>query len=346
MTSRITTDIDFDQSGKHQGFLRLPYSSHISAYGWIAIPVIVINNGSGPSVLLTAGNHGDEYEGQIALLKLSRELQTNDVQGRLVIIPNLNYPAAQAGLRTSPLDQGNLNRSFPGDPDGSPTAMIAHYVESVLLPMMDYSLDLHSGGSSLMYIPSATAAKSDDPQRTAKIIELLRVFAAPIGFIFVPQGEDRTMAAATERSGVIGLSTELGGGGTTTTDTLSYAEQGIGRVLHHIGSMTQLQSALKQSSMARLHMSAEQPAESRIMEVANRDYYVFSSDRGLWEPLADLGDDVAADQPAAAVHFPDTPWREPEIVRFKHQGTVICRRMPSRVERGDCLFHLATDYPQ
>ena len=66
--SRISTDIDFDKSGKQQGFLRLPYSSHRSAYGWIAIPIVVIKNGEGPTVLLMAGNHGDEYEGQVALI--------------------------------------------------------------------------------------------------------------------------------------------------------------------------------------------------------------------------------------------------------------------------------------
>ena len=63
--SRITTDLDFGREGKQTGFLRLPHSVHRSAYGYIAIPVVAIRNGDGPRVLLTAGNHGDEYEGQI-----------------------------------------------------------------------------------------------------------------------------------------------------------------------------------------------------------------------------------------------------------------------------------------
>jgi predicted deacylase len=54
-----------------------------------------------------------------------------------------------AGMRTSPLDEGNLNRSFPGDPYGGPTAQIADYIESVLLPQCDFVFDFHSGGSSL-----------------------------------------------------------------------------------------------------------------------------------------------------------------------------------------------------
>ena len=70
--SRISADIDFSKNGKHHGFLRLPYSSHESAYGWIPIPVTSIRNGEGPRVLLVAGNHGDEYEGQVTLMNLTR----------------------------------------------------------------------------------------------------------------------------------------------------------------------------------------------------------------------------------------------------------------------------------
>jgi len=148
--SRITTDVDFSHEGKQTGFLRLPHSVHRSAYGYIAIPLVAIRNGNGPRVLLTAGNHGDEYEGQIVLTKLARALEVEAVRGSIVILPMMNFPAAQAGMRTSPIDEGNLNRTFPGDPDGRPTAMIAHYVESVLMPEVDAVIDLHSGGSSLI----------------------------------------------------------------------------------------------------------------------------------------------------------------------------------------------------
>ena len=51
-------------------------------------------------------------------MKLCRELEPETVRGRVVILPAANYPAVIAGLRTSPIDDLNLNRSFPGDPDG------------------------------------------------------------------------------------------------------------------------------------------------------------------------------------------------------------------------------------
>ncbi len=328
--SRITTDVDFDRDGNQQGFLKLPHSIHRSAYGWIAIPIIVIRNGPGPTVLLTAGNHGDEYEGQLALIKLCREVTQEAVRGRLIILPAANYPAVIGGLRTSPIDDLNLNRSFPGDPDGRPTAAIAHYIESELLSIADFAIDLHSGGSSLMYLPSSLTAVVQDDQRATRQLDMLRAFAAPVGYIAFPGGEDRTMLAAANRAGVPAIGTELGGSGTASVQSVAIAERGVRRVLNHVGSLP------------GVDVSEELPP-TRIMEVRGSDYYVYSPDYGMWEPLVDLGDDVHAGQSAAAVYCPRTPWREPVLAHFTESGTVICRRVPGLVERGDCLFHLATD---
>ncbi len=142
----------------------------------------------------------------------------------MIFLTSANYPAAVAGTRTSPIDEGNLNRSFPGDPDGGVTAQIAWYIENVLLPQCDYVFDLHSGGSSLMYIPSGLCRRQQDPARMARSLALLEAFAAPVSYVTdAPQGEDRTLTAAAARQGVIHLGTELGGGGTLTIAALRTA---------------------------------------------------------------------------------------------------------------------------
>ena len=94
--TRISTTVDFEKNGLQTGFLRLPHSVHESAYGWIPIPVVCIRNGKGPTVLLNSGNHGDEYEGQVTLMKLIRELKPEQMQGRIIFIPASNFPAAMA----------------------------------------------------------------------------------------------------------------------------------------------------------------------------------------------------------------------------------------------------------
>ena len=73
--SLIWTDIDYEKEGKQVGWLALPHSVTRSAYGTLRIPAACIKNGSGPTILLMAGNHGDEYEGQIALSRFIREVE-------------------------------------------------------------------------------------------------------------------------------------------------------------------------------------------------------------------------------------------------------------------------------
>ena len=331
-TSRITSEIDLNREGKQVGFLRLPHSVHRSAYGWIPIPVACIGNGSGPRVLLMAGNHGDEYEGQVALSRVLRETEAADVRGRLVFLTSANFPAALAGTRTSPIDDGNLNRSFPGDPDGGVTAQIAFYIEHVLLPQCDYVFDLHSGGSSLMYVPSGLCRRHDDPARMAHALALLTAFGAPMSYVAdAPQGGDRTLTAAASRRGVMHMGSELGGGGTLSIGALRTAQEGIRRVLRLIGALGE-------------GVAVPPAPATRLLQVRGADYFVYAGDGGLFEPLVDVGDEVAAGQEAGIIHFHDTPWREPATALFRRAGTVLCKRMPCRTERGDCLFHLGTPY--
>ena len=328
--SRLSAEIDFDRDGKQHGFIRLPYSVHRSAYGWIPIPVASIKNGAGPRILLMAGNHGDEYEGQVALGKLIRSLDPGEVNGRIVILPSANFPAAMAGMRTSPLDEGNLNRSFPGDPYGGPTDQIADYIESVLLPQCDYVFDFHSGGSSLTYIPSTLMRRPQTPEALAQGIAMLKAFGAPMAYLADGGWGDHTLTAAAARAGIHHMGTECAGGGQVTPAALRIMESGIRRVLAHIG-------ALDGTPPPAMH-------ETRIMQVRGPDYYVYAPDPGLFEPLVELGDEVEAGTPGALIHPHDTPWREPASTAFARRGTVICKRVPGRVERGDCLYHLADEF--
>jgi len=328
--SRITTDIDFDADGKQVGYLRLPHSVHRSAYGYLAMPIAVIKNGKGPTVLSMSGNHGDEYEGQIANSKLIRNLDPKEVRGRVIVLPMANFPAAHAGMRTSPIDQGNLNRSFPGDPNGTPTWMISHYIETELFPRADLVMDLHSGGSSLNYIPSALARIRGDKKKDKKTMELLEAFAAPISYITNALGENRTSTAAAERAGTMIIGTELGGKGTVDIDGTRVAVNGVRGVLEYMG-------VVRETDVTR-----KRP-KTRIMEVPDVSYYVYAPQPGLFEPVVKLGATVKKGQTAGFVHFMDDPAREPVEVKFNANGLVLCERIPGKIERGDCLFHLASD---
>ena len=85
--SPVSATVPFDVDGVHHGHLRLPYSRDDSAWGSVMIPVTVVRNGSGPTALLTGANHGDEYEGPIALLDLALNISPEDVSGRIIMVP-------------------------------------------------------------------------------------------------------------------------------------------------------------------------------------------------------------------------------------------------------------------
>jgi predicted deacylase len=166
----------------------------------------------------------------------------------------------------------------------------------------------------------------------SRALELLTAFGAPMSYVTdAPQGEDRTLTAAASRQGVMHLGSELGGGGTLAIGALRTAREGVRRVLRLIGSLAET-----------VAVPAAPP--TRILQVRGADYFVYAADGGLFEPLVDVGDDVTAGQEAGRIHFHDTPWREPTLARFQRGGTVLCKRMPCRTERGDCLFHLGTPF--
>ena len=329
--TRIWTPIDYEAEGKQADCLRLPYSSDLSAYGWIPIPLVCIKNGVGPTALLVAGNHGDEYEGQIALANVARTIRPDQVSGRLIILPALNFPAVAAGRRVSPIDEGNLNRLFPGDPCGSPTEMIAHYVSEILIPMADLVVDLHSGGRSLDYVASALVRPGRTPDEHASLLALMEAFGAPVSFVSDGTGGGglMTLAAAAQERGALALTTELGGGATLSRQGLALAETGLKRVLRTHGVLPQA--------------AVEAAPRTRFMTVKGHSAFVYAHERGIFEPAAELGDEVVSGQVAGRIHFPDLPMREPATLVFQSSGLVATRRFPSLTQRGDCLFKLMVD---
>jgi len=330
MKNPIRSEVDFDADGKNVGNLRLPHSVHRSAYGYIPIPVASIKRDEGPTILIMAGNHGDEYEGQILVSSLIRKIEPEMVSGQIILLPMANFPAAEAGLRTSPIDNGNLNRLFPGDPTGTPTQVIADYIENTLLSRAQYLVDLHSGGSSLLYDGcNMLALEPRTPEEDAHLRGILAAFGLTKAFLHAPNPVN--ISAAARRQGAISILTELGGGATVTSALLREATQGL---LHLLGYIKVLHGSI---------VPASAPTQTRFLRVEGAHHYVYASEHGLYEPLVGLGEQVSAGQPAALIHFPDNPMREPVLTVFASKGEVVLRRVQAAVRRGDCLFQLASD---
>ncbi|BBK45457.1 succinylglutamate desuccinylase [Allostella vacuolata] len=328
--SPIFTDIDYEREGKQVGFLHLPYSPHTDAWGVIPIPVAVIRNGEGPTVLMMGGNHGDEYEGPIVLGRLIRDLDPRSIRGRLIFVPAINLPAVRAGNRVSAADGKNMNRTFPGDPLGTPTEQISHYVDSVLFPLADVFMDLHSGGSSLDLIPSVMMQRPDDDDLRRRTLDAVLAFNAPLTVVMDTLGERRTSSAAALARGLVVIGSELGSAGAVSLDGLEVCERGVRNVLHHLGVLP------------ADPLPERRP--TRLMQIAGADSYVFAPADGLFEPFHPLGTWVEEGQPAGQVNFLDDPGRPPLVAHFRSAGLLFCRRAPGRVERGNGVCVLLSPY--
>ena len=327
MTQIIPT-VDFDREGKQIGALHVPHSVTRSAYGVQPIPVAVLRNGPGPQVLLSAGNHGDEYARQGVLTRLIQTLQAEQICGGLIIIPALNLPAALAATRVSPLDDGNLNRVFPGDPDGGPTWKIADYVERHLLPRVDVVLDIHGGGASLDYRPHASTHFGPDasPEHKRRSLELVSLLGVPHVMGFENRINKGGLPDAAIRQGVISLGGEYGGLGSVSPSGVQLVQQAVDRLLAALGVHGNLPPAL------------ETP---QVLHIFGSDAYVYAPEPGVFAPATALGDEVRAGELCGEVLFPEYPARAPVPVAFRGTGTVVCKRHPGRVAAGDCLSHLA-----
>ena len=324
--SPVAPTVDFDADGVQHGFLRLPHSRDDSAWGSVMIPIAVIRRGNGPTALLTGGNHGDEYEGPVALFDLARNLRAEEVTGRVIIVPALNYPAFVAGTRTSPIDRGNLNRSFPGRPNGSITEKIADYVTRHLLPLAEIVLDFHSGGRTLEFLPYAAAHDLDDKKQEEACFAAVAAFAAPYSMRMREIDAVGMLDTTAETMGKTFLTTELAGGGTATARSIAIAKRGVRNVLRHAG----------------ICAGDIERGPTQWLDMPSNDCFSFAFEDGLVEQVKDLGDPVRKGDVVALVHPIRQTGRAPFEYRAALDGIVAARHFPGLVKTGDCLAVVAT----
>ncbi len=327
--SPIQPTVDFNADGEQHGFLKLPHSHDGSAWGAEMIPVTVIRNGEGPTALLTGGNHGDEYEGPIALSKLAGSLRAKDVRGRVIIVPFMNLPAFRAGSRTSPIDQGNLNRSFPGKPDGTVTEKIADYFQRYLLPLADYVLDLHAGGRTLDFVPFAAIHVLPDAAQQARCEAAMRAFGAPYSMRMLELDSVGLYDTAVEEAGKVFVSTELGGGGSASVRSVAVAERGVRGFLQHAGVL------------ARDETAGHAQRTTTLLDMPDGTCYTTSEHNGLLELCKDLGEWVDSGEVIARIHDATRTGVPPVEYRAQRGGMLAARHFPGLVRIGDTVAVVA-----
>lgn len=323
----VFTSLNFEKAGKQQGFLQVPYSHNLGGWANVMIPITVVSRGEGPTVLVLGGNHGDEYQGQIAIMKLARELMPEKVTGRVILIPSLNLPAARAATRLSPLDGMNMNRAFPGDAEGPVTSQIAHYLRTALFPISDVVIDIHSGGRSMEFVPCAHMHLVPDREQRAKMFAAMLAWGTEFCFIYADIAGTGLLPVEAENQGKLVITTELGGGECIPASVHRIAQSGLKNALIHVG-------ALK---------GREQPrtAPAIITQATDREDYLLAPESGIFEVALDLGAKVKKGQIVGWIHHLERPDRAPEQMVAASSGYLITMRAPCLTQQGDCVAVIA-----
>lgn len=327
----LFTSIDFDKPGKQQGFLQVPYSHNLGGWANVMIPCTVVAAGQGPTALILGGNHGDEYQGQVAAMKLARELTPEMVTGRIILIPSLNFPAARAATRLSPLDGMNMNRSFPGQPEGPVTSQIAHFLTTRAFPMSDVVIDIHSGGRSMDFVPCSHMHLVPDKSQRERMLKAMLAWGTDFCFLYADIAGSGLLPVEAENQGKTVVTTELGGGEGVPASVHRIAQSGLRNVLIHVGVLNGNETTRE----------AQGKPPSVLVQALNREDYLLAPESGVFEIAYDLGAEVKPGDIVGYIHDLERHDRSPEPIVAKTAGYLVCCRVPCLTTQGDCVAVIA-----
>jgi predicted deacylase len=242
---------------------------HVRATDELEIPFAVIEGvEEGPCLLVTAGVHGSEYCSIEAAVQLM-QTKPEDIRGTLIVLPILNVEGfRKRNIYIMPQDGKNLNRMFPGRPDGTTSEKLAHWLVTEVFPKADAYIDCHGGdldeGLAPFTIFPASCEKS-------------KVLAAAFGIriAVAASGAGYTVDAA-QKLGIPSILPEVSGNGLWGDATVLQMTGGIRRVMQYLGML---------------------PGEAPSVSLDVVTMWVPTAPvSGLWYPKKDLGESVAKDE--------------------------------------------------
>lgn len=289
--------------------------AHLPTRTAIDIPVYVYRaNEPGPSILFSAGMHGDEINGVEIVRKILDKNLNHVARGMLICVPIINVYGFLHFSRYVP-DGKDVNRSFPGNPNGSLASKVANTVMQHIVPHIDYGIDFHTGGSQRSNYPQVRGDFSDK-----EIQQLAKSTHAP--FLIhsgVIPGSFRMEAYAKNKKIIV-----YEGGESLRYDRYAITE-GVNcahRFLHNFGMSNQI----------------PEPCLSSIV-IKDKTWYR-CPDSGMWIHTKMNGEFVEKNQLLGYVTSPYGDFKSE--VRAKEDGYIICINNQAVVNKGDALVHLGS----
>ena len=285
----------------------------------VSLPIFAINgSATGPTLAVTAGIHGAEYASVEAALEVGRSLAPQGLRGKVIIAPVANMPAFQArSIYVCPLDGKNLNRVFPGRPDGSASEQIAYWLFENVIRQADYYVDMHGGDLIEALAPFTIFHPTGNPRVDAVSLEMARVFG--IRYLVRSESKGSTFAAAAE-AGIPAILPEAGGQGIWRREDIDLHVNGVNRLLRHL---------------QMIDGPAPEPVATEVLE---QFIWLRSEHDGYYYPQVAIGELVCQGQEVGRVA--DFDGHTLQTVTAPADGRVLFLVSSLAINRGDPLLSI------
>jgi len=242
----------------------------------LEVPVAIVHGSRpGPRVGVTGGIHGAEYVSIAALREVVLGLDPSAVTGSIVALLTAS-PAAFAArsIYVNPIDGLNLNRQFPGDPNGSPTQRLAHWITTEVIAGSDAFVDMHCGDMNEALDSFTGILDTGNPSVDARSRELAEAYG--LRHLLIAKTTGTTLAAA-GAFGIPGVLGEVGGQGLWPPDHVALHAAGFRRVLRAAGLVED---------------APTQPGHRT--ELLPNEAWMRATTTGYWHPAVGVGDRIHA----------------------------------------------------
>jgi len=284
----------------------------------LKIPIIVERSKySGPTILLSAGLHGDEING----IEIVRQIITKNINkpktGTIICIPVINVFGFVNQAREFP-DKRDLNRVFPGSKKGSLASRFAFYLLKEIMPHIDYAIDFHAGGASRFNAPQIRIVP-----KNSELKKLADIFQAPFGLY------SKNIAGSFRNScNKLGVKMLLFEGGKSVNINEEVTQEGIEgtkRVLDHLG-------------MLNPKKEVTYPEKPTIY--ITKSNWIRAKYSGMFHGYTSIGNYVVKGQLLATI---SDPYGKIEFtVKAPNSGYIINVNDAPIVYQGDAIYHIST----
>lgn len=295
----------------------------------VELPISIIRGAkSGPVFTILAGVHGYEYPPIISTQAILQEINPEELSGTLVIIPIANKGSFFG--RTpyiNPVDDKNLNKTFPGNPAGSITEQIAHFITDNIISITDVFLDIHGGDSPEDLIPFVCYYKNEKkPEQTALAKKLSEEsgFDLVVSYSYTLNNSDPAKYAFKQavQDGKTALSIESGKLGFVQEENVSLIKKGVYNML------------------ASLNMYGKSSGPSQDVKFFNKQSYVSASLSGIFYSDYKAGDFV---QKEAIVGYTTDEFGK--VIEKHHatiDGMILYMLATPPINKGDTVMCIST----